>query len=162
MRAAALALLLAVLPTVARAELGRDDQWSFVPATTEHGARAELRGDEPEGVPTQLIFQIECAARARVLIFRYDASEFGLPEAALSQRIALILNHFDGPDYSMPTSHTGARMEGRLALTADIAANIRDATYFEIAAPNDSGDAWQGGRAPALRQLAATCWGAVA
>ena len=153
---AALALCIA---TAAHAELGRDDQWRYVPATADHGARAELRGDFPEGVPTQLIFQIECIRVQRVLVFRYDASPFDLPEDALSRRMELILNEYDGPTYLMPTSRRGEQMEGRLTLTSEIVSAVRNATYVMIYAPSDMDEPWHGGDAPALRRVTAECWG---
>lgn len=71
LRGAFLAASLFCVASNAQADLGRDDQWTFIPANAEHGARAELRGDHPEGVPSLLIFQIECSA-GRTLTFRYD------------------------------------------------------------------------------------------
>jgi hypothetical protein len=161
-RLLAAALVLFSLTSVAHAVLGRDDQWTYIAAADGHGARAELRGDDADGIPTHLIFQIECLKPDRALLFRYDASGFELPQQALSREMTLILNGYDGPTYPIQTSHRGWQMEGRLALTEEIAARVSAATYFMIYAPSDMDEPWHGGGAPALRQLVAECWGPAA
>jgi hypothetical protein len=69
----------------------------------------------------------------------------------------LILDDDYEPTYHLPTTRRGAHLEGRLALTAEVVAAIRDATYVMIYAPSDMEEAWHGGNAPALRRLAHEC-----
>lgn len=154
----ALAAGLFCIASAAHAELGRDDQWTYVPGTSEHGARAELRGDGAQGVPTQLIFQIECQRSRRTLIFRYspDMREFAEPYPE-DQAFDLALDG-DERSFAMPRRPGDTPFQRRLGLTAEIAAAISGASEFWIYAPNESGHPWLGGRAPAFRRLVRECW----
>jgi hypothetical protein len=152
---AALAIL-ASAASPASAELGRDDQWSYVAATDDHGARAELRGDGASGSSTNLIFQIECLAAERVLRFRYQTSASGLADEHIDPLMSLI------PDGQRPITIRARRvadlLEGDLGLNAETVVAIRDAPRFSIAASNDMGEAWHAGSAPALRRITRECW----
>lgn len=162
LRGAFLAAYLLCVVSNAQADLGRDDQWAFIPESAEHGARAELRGDHPEGVPSLLIVQIECSAD-RTLTFRYDLSPYldELDAGQLEEPMGLVAGNW-GSERNLPlvTRRIGNELEGVLALTSANVAAIRDAPTFYIYAPNQSGDAWVAGRAPALRQLVMECWSA--
>jgi hypothetical protein len=157
-RLLAVVALLCGLTGVAHAELGRDDQWSYVAATAGHGAQAELRGDGPGGLPSVLIFQIECAASERALLFRYQVSASGLPDEFVTPTMSLILGGEDALTFAMPSVRTGDALVGNLELTDELVAEIRRASWFLIGAPNDMGEAWQAGAAPAFRRLTEECW----
>jgi hypothetical protein len=159
-RGALLVVFALAFAASAHAELGRDDQWTYVPANADHGARAELRGDRPHRVPTVLLFQIECLRDERVLVFRYFS---GWEEMPLEQMELLVSAdqtpyHDDAP-FRMPTRRlTASSLEGRLTLNDRIAVTVRDGAYFMISAPNDMGEPWHAGEAPALKRLVRECW----
>lgn len=157
LRGAVLAASLLCAPGAAHAELGRDDQWVYVPAAADHGERAELRGDSGAGPATELIVQIECMRAERVLEFRFDAWD-GLPAEELDRPLALLLGDSGELILRMPTTRSGMRLIGRLTLTPQSVAAIRDASYVMIDAPNDMGEVFHGGGAPALKRVAQECW----
>lgn len=148
------------LSTLAHAVLGRDDQWTYVPATADHGARAELRGDWPEGVPSLLIFQIECDRESPTLTFRYDPDlrEFEQPYPE-NEAFELVIDD-DARTFVMPRRRGDGPFERRLLLNDEIVVAVQNARDFLIYAPNESGHPWIAGRAPAFRRLVSECGGA--
>jgi hypothetical protein len=157
LRGALFAALLSCVASTAHAELGRDDQWIYHPATAEHGARAELRGDSSAGPATELIFQVECLRAERTLLFRFDAWD-GLSAAELDRQMSLLLGDDGEVGVVIPTSRDGVHLLGRLALTGRLASAVRDARYVTIYAPNDMDEAFHAGEAPALKRLTRECW----
>lgn len=153
-----LAASLLAFTATAHAELGRDDQWFYIPATAERGAMAEFRGDGNAGPSTDLIFQIECARRPARLLFRYygelDLERWVRP-ADIDAPMELIVN--DSAVYPMETGRSGTQFLGSLTLTAGIAAAIRDADYIAIYVPDPMGEAFHAGEAPALKRLTREC-----
>jgi len=128
-----------------------------LPATSERGESAELRGESRQGRASELIVQIECIRAARELVFRFDAWD-GLPTGELDRPLALILGENGERILRMPKTRSGVHLVGRLALTQQTALDIRNASYVMIGAPNDMGEAFHGGRAPALKRVTDECW----
>ncbi len=158
LRGAIAAALFLAFATDAHADLGRDDQWAYVPANAERGAMAELRGDGPQGVPSLLIIQIECERSARALIFHYDLTPFlgDIDPRELAPPMGLVLDL--DRELPMATRRTGNTLRGRLPLNAENVDAIAAASAFHIYAPNGSGDPWVAGRAPALKRVTRECW----
>lgn len=157
LRGALLAAFLLCIAPVAHAGLGRDDQWSYVAANIEHGARAELRGDYPEGVPSLMIIQVECLRETRSILVRhdYDEREFIGPYPAdvpfqlvVDGQRTINMRH-------LPPDGVSVR---RLSLSAEIVGSIEAAEDFELYTPSESGHAWRLGRAPAFRRVVRECW----
>lgn len=146
--------------TSARAELGRDDQWTYVPAAEARGAQAELRGDRPEGVPSVLIFQFECVSAERLLVMRFfidDAEE--IEPSQLNDPLGMVVSLPDRDIvFSAPVRQRSDRLEGRLRLSSDMVATIGSAAFIGLLAPEAGGHLWSGGEAPALKRLVQECW----
>lgn len=161
LRGVLLAATLLFFATSARAELGRDDQWTYVLANADHGARAEFRGDTLDERAIDLMFQIECATSEPVLVFRYFVTT-NVPVGPMALMVYAADPGARGHVFSMPARRVSdTLLESRLPLTNEVVGSIATGQYFEIGtpvAPDDMDEPFFAGGAPALRRVARECW----
>lgn len=143
-----------LLTSPVHAEVGRDDQWSFIPRDARSGPRAEFRadGDRPS---EQLLFRFTCVRRGRVLVEYFPGEDFDSVSDDV-KRAPLELTVADRTTL-IPQRRTGDRLVGTLALSERILAEAAATGSVELYGPSEMNEPFFAGQAAPLRRLIKEC-----
>ena len=137
------------------------DDWRYIPAKGRRGASAELLGWRPKlSDPAPITFRITCQRGRRALLFEFCPGEDPRAwiEESRKRGLELILGDEEtGKSYTVFGPLTANSVTGRLALTPEIVAQIGASPSIMLYGENGPTNNYHGGRAAALRRVAAEC-----